>query len=140
MIAIRFNIIDSYSFLYLHSDTNFLFVFSGTCPAVPEATRKHTCYSQKILLTWNARSAKTNVPHRSTQQLSRRPILTPNRRPTPDLHRRPIYIVRHRSILHRVHRSIISRETWLRLLFSDRTRMETCMTRMVICVMQQVRN
>ncbi|KAF3586182.1 hypothetical protein F2Q69_00028841 [Brassica cretica] len=26
------------------------------------------------------------------QQLSRRPILTPNRRPTPDLHRRPIYI------------------------------------------------
>ncbi|KAF2559876.1 hypothetical protein F2Q68_00014914 [Brassica cretica] len=45
-----------------------------------------------ILLTWNARSAKTNVPHRSTQQLSRRPILTPNRRPIPDLHRRPIYI------------------------------------------------
>ncbi|KAF2563775.1 hypothetical protein F2Q70_00017264 [Brassica cretica] len=40
----------------------------------------------------------------------------------------------------RVHRSIIIRETWFRLLFSDRTRMETCMTRMVICVMQQVRN
>ncbi|KAF3607888.1 hypothetical protein DY000_02047660 [Brassica cretica] len=38
------------------------------------------------------------------------------------------------------HRSILSREAWLRLLFSDRTRMETCMTRMVICVMQQVRN
>ncbi|KAF3580448.1 hypothetical protein DY000_02031085 [Brassica cretica] len=61
-------------------------------PAVPEATRTNTCYSQKILLTWNERSAKTNVPHRSTQQLSRQPILTPNHRPTPDLHRRPIYI------------------------------------------------
>ncbi|KAF3585915.1 hypothetical protein F2Q69_00028601 [Brassica cretica] len=64
----------------------------GACPAVPEVTRTNTCYSQMILLTWNARSAKTNVPHRSTQQLSRRPILTPNRRPIPDLHRRPIYI------------------------------------------------
>ena len=140
MIAIRFSVINSYSFLYPHSDTKCFLVFSGACPAVPEATRTNTCYSQKILLTWNERSAKTNVPHRSTQQLSRRPILTPNRRPTPDLHRRPIYIVRHRSILHRVHRSIISRETWLRLLFSDRTRMETCMTKMVISVMQHVRN
>ncbi|KAF3513761.1 hypothetical protein F2Q69_00007146 [Brassica cretica] len=36
--------------------------------AVPEATRKNTCYSKKILLTWNTRSAKINVPHRSTQQ------------------------------------------------------------------------
>ncbi|KAF3612048.1 hypothetical protein DY000_02048822 [Brassica cretica] len=57
---------------------------------MPSSTK--TCYSQKILLTWNERSAKTNVPHRSMQQLSRRPILTPNRRPAPDLHRRPIYI------------------------------------------------
>ncbi|KAF3535589.1 hypothetical protein F2Q69_00022428 [Brassica cretica] len=69
----------------------------GACPAVPEATRTNTCYSQKILLTWNARSAKTNVPQPSTQKLSRRLILAPNRRPTPDLHRRSIYIVRHRS-------------------------------------------
>ncbi|KAF2577783.1 hypothetical protein F2Q68_00004189 [Brassica cretica] len=67
----------------------------GACPAVPEALRTNTCYSQKILLTWNERSAKANVPHSSTQQLSRRSILTPNRRLTPDLHHRPIYIVRH---------------------------------------------
>ncbi|KAF3612106.1 hypothetical protein DY000_02048276 [Brassica cretica] len=65
---------------------------AGARPAVPEATRTNNCYSQKILLTWNARSAKTNVSHRSTQYLSRRLILAPNRRPTPDLHRRPIYI------------------------------------------------
>ena len=113
-----------------------------------EATRKNTCYSQKILLTWNVRSAKVNVPHRSTQQLSRRLILAPTHRLIPNLHRRPIYLVRHRSILHRLHRSILhrlhrsilSRRTWLRLLFSDRMKMETCMTRMVICVMQHVRN
>ena len=127
---------------------NFFLVFSGACLAVPEATRKNTCYSQKILLTWNVRSAKVNVPHRSTQQLSRRLILAPTHRLIPNLHRRPIYLVRHRSILHRLHRSILhrlhrsilSRRTWLRLLFSDRMKMETCMTRMVICVMQHVRN
>ncbi|KAF3572657.1 hypothetical protein F2Q69_00059095 [Brassica cretica] len=55
----------------------------GACPAIPEATRTNICYSQKILLTWNARSAKTNIPHRSTHQLLRRLILAPNRRPTP---------------------------------------------------------
>ncbi|KAF2549937.1 hypothetical protein F2Q68_00034588 [Brassica cretica] len=26
----------------------------GACPAVPEATRKNICYSQKVLLIWNA--------------------------------------------------------------------------------------
>ncbi|KAF3537880.1 hypothetical protein F2Q69_00021610 [Brassica cretica] len=61
---------------------------TGACPAVPEATRKNTCYSKKILLTWNARSAKINVPHRSTQQLLCRLILSPTHQPTPDLHRR----------------------------------------------------
>ncbi|KAF3585121.1 hypothetical protein F2Q69_00030666 [Brassica cretica] len=63
---------------------------TGFQRCMPSSTK--TCYSQKIMLTWNERSAKTSVPHRSTQQLSRRPILTPNRRPAPDLHRRPIYI------------------------------------------------
>ncbi|KAF3486885.1 hypothetical protein F2Q69_00053025 [Brassica cretica] len=62
-------------------------VSESACSAVPEATRKNTCYSQKILLTWNTRSAKINVPHRSTQQLLRRLILAPIHRPTPDLHR-----------------------------------------------------
>ncbi|KAF3592914.1 hypothetical protein DY000_02023496 [Brassica cretica] len=42
-------------------------ILQTSLKAVPEATRKNTCYSQKILLTWNARSAKINVPHRSTQ-------------------------------------------------------------------------
>ncbi|KAF3493866.1 hypothetical protein DY000_02053060 [Brassica cretica] len=56
---------------------------TGACPAIPEATRTNICYSQKILLTWNALSAKTNIPHRSTHQLLRRLILAPNHRPTP---------------------------------------------------------
>ncbi|KAF2533523.1 hypothetical protein F2Q70_00029810 [Brassica cretica] len=52
-----------------------------TCPAVPEATRKLTCYSHQILEVRIVQSAKKNAPHRSTTTLVHRSILVNHRRP-----------------------------------------------------------
>ncbi|KAF2531784.1 hypothetical protein F2Q70_00029809 [Brassica cretica] len=54
---------------------------TGTCPAVPEATRKLTCYSHQILEVRIVESAKKNAPHRSTTTLVHRSILVNHRRP-----------------------------------------------------------
>ncbi|KAF3573540.1 hypothetical protein F2Q69_00059413 [Brassica cretica] len=50
-------------------------LITGTCPAVPEATRKLNCCSHQILQVWSVQSTKKNTPHRSTTTLVRRSIL-----------------------------------------------------------------
>ena len=131
----------------------FFLVFSGTCTAAPEATKKLNCYSHQILQAWNVQSAKEYAPHRSTTTLvrhsifvshhrprhqSRRPTLAHHRQPKTLFHR-PISSTQLRLILKSEHRSILSRETWLRPWYLYVMRRETCVTRKVICVMQQDR-
>ncbi|KAF2551149.1 hypothetical protein F2Q68_00034273 [Brassica cretica] len=65
----------------LYDEEGHLRKATGTCPAVPEATRKLTCYSHQILEVRIVQSAKKNAPHRSTTTLVHRSILVNHRRP-----------------------------------------------------------
>ncbi|KAF2552311.1 hypothetical protein F2Q68_00034545 [Brassica cretica] len=97
----------------------------GTCPTVPEATRKLNCFSRQIFQVLNVLSAKEDAPHQPTTTLVHRSILFnhrqprhQSRQPTLAFHRRPKALflrptsfIRYRSILQSEHQSILSRET-----------------------------
>ncbi|KAF3595473.1 hypothetical protein DY000_02022379 [Brassica cretica] len=97
----------------------------GTCPTVPEATRKLNCFSRQIFQVLNVLSAKEDAPHQPTTTLVHRSILFnhrqprhQSRQPTLAFHRRPKALflrptsfIRYRSILQSEHQLILSRET-----------------------------
>ncbi|KAF3525298.1 hypothetical protein F2Q69_00047344 [Brassica cretica] len=74
-------------------------------------------------------SLGTNDPKRPTFHIARRSSFHVDRFSHPTVDRHLTFIVDRSTSFdidrYYIHRSIISRKTWLRLLFSDRTRMET---------------
>ncbi|KAF3504674.1 hypothetical protein F2Q69_00042913 [Brassica cretica] len=55
--------------------------FTGTCPAVLEATRKLNYCSHQILQAWSVQSAKNHAPHRSITPPVHRSISVNHRQP-----------------------------------------------------------
>ncbi|KAF3537723.1 hypothetical protein F2Q69_00022602 [Brassica cretica] len=58
----------------LHDPEGHMRNAAGTCPTIPEATRKINYYSHQILQAWNVQSSKEYATHRSTTTLVRRLI------------------------------------------------------------------
>ena len=125
------------------SDTKFVLVFSGTWPAVPEATRKLNFYSQQILQVWNVRSSSTDN-NKSTSIDSRQPPLTSTpisstdtRFPPSTEDTLPSTDIFHPTSIDTSVRIPIDTEprAWLRPWYLYVMRRVTCMTRKVICVM-----